>query len=330
VGTRRRSQRAREAWSGYFFISPWLIGFAVFILGPMVASFLLGFCRYNPSEVSSSIRWVGTANFVRMFTDDPIFYKSLWVTFKYSIISIPLQLVCGLGIALLMNRQARGIAFYRTSVYLPMVLGGVATSLIWLWLFSPSQGLINQGLASLYEFLGQDAWSTRIIAGVTQLLFGRAEEGSLLPGWTSSERGALPALILMTLWGLGGSMIINLAGLQSIPKMYYEAAEIDGAGRTGRFFRITLPLLSPTIFFNLVMGVIGSFQVFTQGFIMTGGGPNDATRFYVLYAYQNAFEFFRMGYASALAWVIFLIILMFTLLVVRSAPVWVYYEAQKR
>ena len=320
----------REALSGYFFISPWIIGFAVFILGPMAASLALSFCRYDPSSVQTTLKPVGLGNYLRLLREDPLFWKSLGVTLRYSVVSIPLQLCAGLALALLLNQKVRGIAGYRTAFYLPMVLGGVATSLVWLWLFSPSQGLINVGLAKLFAALGNDSLLTHAIARPLQFLFGSAEEGSLLPGWISSDRGALNSLILMSLWGVGGSMIINLAGLQAIPDVYYEAARIDGAGRWTRFWRITIPLLSPTIFFNLVMGVIGSFQVFTQGFVMTGGGPNDSTYFYVLYTYRNAFEFFRTGYASALAWMLFLIILGMTLLVIRSSSMWVFYEAQKR
>lgn len=327
---RFRGARVREALTGYLFISPWVIGFLVFVLGPMMTSLYLGFTRYNPSAVRESIRWVGLANYTRLFTEDPVFWKSLGVTAYYSLISIPLQLAGGLALAMLLNLRVRGIAFYRTAFYLPVVLGGVATSLIWLWLFSPTQGLINVGLLNLYDALGRDSVVTRIMAGAIQFVFGSAEEGSLLPGWTSSEAGALNALILMSLWGLGGSMIVNLAGLQGIPSVYYEAAHIDGAGPVRRFVSITLPLLSPTIFFNLVMGVIGSFQVFAQGLIMTQGGPNNATRFYVLYVYQNAFEFFQMGYASALAWVLFVIILTLTALVIWSSKGWVFYEAQRR
>lgn len=322
--------RYREALTGFFYISPWIVGFTIFVLGPMVASFVLAFCRYNPAELNSSINWIGFANYRRMLADDPVFWKSLWVTFRYSIVSIPLQLAGGLALAMLLNRELRGIALYRTAFYLPAVLGGVASSLIWLWLLSPSQGLINVGLGNLYDFLGRDSWGTRAIASVLTTLFGVSEEGSLLPGWTSSDRGALNALILMSLWGLGSSMIVNLAGLQGIPSVYYEAAHIDGAGPLRRFMSITLPLLSPTIFFNLIMGVIGSFQVFTQGYVMTGGGPNNATRFYVLYIYQNAFELFRMGYASALAWVLFAVILTLTLIIMKTSSGWVFYEARQR
>jgi len=330
VTKRVSKKRVREAASGYLFITPWLTGFMVFILGPMAASAILSFCRYDPSEVQGTIEWMGFANYARMFTEDPLFWKSLFITLKYSFISIPLQLSGGLALALLLNRHVRGIAFYRTAFYLPMVLGGVAISLLWLWLFSPSQGLINIGLAKVFDFFGQDSIVSHALAWPLQILFGKAGADSLLPGWISSERGALSSLILMSCWTLGGSMIINLAGLQAIPKTYYEAAEIDGAGRWTQFSRITIPLLSQTIFFNLVMGVIGSFQVFTQGLIMTGGGPNNSTCFYVLNTYRNAFEFFKMGYASALAWFLFLIILALTLLVVRSSSWWVFYEAQKR
>jgi len=322
--------RIREAATGYLFIAPWMVGFAVFVLGPMLASLYLSFTRYNPSAVRGAIQWAGLENYTRLLTEDPLFWKSLQVTAQYSLISIPLQLAGGLALALLLNQRVRGIAVYRAAFYLPVVLGGVAVSLIWLWLFSSSQGLINTALAGLFDALGRDSTATRVLSGALQAVFGRADETSLLPGWISSERGALNALILMSLWGLGGSMIINLAGLQSIPEVYYEAAHIDGAGPLTRFFRITLPLLSPTVLFNLIMGVIGSFQVFTQGYIMTRGGPDNATRFYALYIYQNAFEFFRMGYASALAWVLFLIILLLTLLVFRTSRGWVHYEAQRR
>lgn len=326
----RWTARTREAMQGYCCIAPWLLGFLVFVAGPMLASLVLSCCRYNPAEVQGSVRWLGLENYRRIFFHDPLFYKTLAVTARYAVLSIPLQLAGGLALALLLNRSLRGIAFYRAVFYMPVVLGGVATSLIWAWLFSPGQGLINAGLAKVYAFLGPDSWITAFLARPLLFVFGKLEADSLLPGWTASESGALNSLILMSLWTLGGSMIVNLAGLQAIPVSFYEAAEIDGAGPWTRFTRITLPLLSPTLFFNLVMGIIGSFQVFTQGFIMTQGGPNDATNFYMLYVYRNAFEFFKMGYASALAWILFVIILAITLLVVRSSSFWVYYEAQKR
>ncbi|MCP4645939.1 MAG: sugar ABC transporter permease, partial [bacterium] len=229
VGNGVSRQRVREAFSGYLFITPWIIGFCVFILGPMAASMSLSFCRYDPSAVRDTLRWVGLTNYRKLFTDDPLFWQSLYVTIKYSLISIPLQLVGGLALALLLNRQTRGITFYRTAFYLPMVLGGVAISLLWLWLFSPSQGLINIGLAKVFDFLGLDSWLSHAVAWPLQLVFGRADADTLLPGWISSERGALSSLILMSCWTLGGSMIINLAGLQAIPNVYYEAAKIDGA-----------------------------------------------------------------------------------------------------
>lgn len=324
------TSRTREALQGYCCIAPWVVGFLVFVAGPMVASLVLSWCRYNPSEINGSVRWLGWENYRKLFFDDPLFYKTLAVTAKYALVSIPLQLAGGLALALLLNRSLRGIWAYRAVFYLPMVIGGVATSLLWMWLFSPSQGLINIGLSKVYGFLGEDSWMSHALSWPLLFLFGRLDANSLLPGWTSSDHGALNSLILMSLWTLGGSMIVNLAGLQSIPVVFYEAAEIDGAGPWTRFTRITLPLLSPTLFFNLVMGVIGSFQVFTQGFIMTQGGPNDATNFYMLYVYRNAFEYFKMGYASALAWILFAIVLVLTLLVVRSSALWVHYEAQNR
>ena len=290
----------RDAIDGYLFILPWILGFLFFTIGPMLASFYFSFTDYSLLEPA---KWLGLANYRKMFTTDPKFGISLSVTFRYSIASVPLGMVLSLLVALLLNQKVPGIRFYRTAFYLPSLLGGVALTLIWMWIFSPAYGLLNAFLK----------------------LFGL--QGPL---WFQSERWALPGLIIMSLWGIGGRMIIFLAGLQNIPDHLYEAAEMDGAGSFRRFWHVTIPMLTPTIFFNLVIGIIGSLQTFAQAFIATRGGPNNATLFYALYLYTNAFEYFEMGYASALAWVLFAVILVLTLLVIKSSPMWVFYEGTLR
>jgi len=211
-------------------------------------------------------------------------------------------LIGGLALALLMNQKVRGIGLFRTIYYLPSVISGVAYVVLWMWMFHPRAGLIN----TLLAYLG--------ISG---------------PGWLASPDWALPAIVIMSLWGLGRSMIIYLAGLQGVPVHLYEAAALDGANTWQQFWSVTLPLLTPTIFFNLVLSIIGTAQTFTQAFVATNGGPLNATLFYVLYLYRQAFQLFHMGYASALAWVLFVIVLVLTLLVVRSGQSWVYYESQR-
>lgn len=294
------SATTREKLDGYLFIMPWIMGFLIFTIGPMVASFYFSFTDYSLLEPS---KWVGLDNYRKLFLTDPKFGISLSVTFRYSIASVPLGMILALLVALLLNQKVPGIRFYRTAFYLPSLLGGVALTLIWMWIFSPAYGLLNTFLK----------------------LFGL--EGPL---WFQSERWALPGLIIMSLWGIGGRMIIFLAGLQNIPDHLYEAAEMDGAGALRQFWHVTVPMLTPTIFFNLVMGIIGSLQTFAQAFIATQGGPNNATLFYALYLYNNAFQFFEMGYASAMAWILFAIILALTMLVLRSSPMWVFYEGTLR
>jgi multiple sugar transport system permease protein len=246
--------------------------------------------------------YIGLANYKELFSDWLILH-SLKVTLVYSVSSIPLSIALALALALLLNVRIRGILVFRTIYYIPVILGGVAVSLIWMLLFSTTYGLFNY-------------------------LLGLIGLGPIR--WLTSERWALWALVFMSLWGVGGSVIIFLAGLQNIPGHLYEAARIDGATTAQEFLYVTLPQLTPTIFFSLVMGIIGALQTFTQSFVMTGGGPNYATYFYVLYLYQNAFRDFRMGYASAMAWVLFVIILVLTALIFRSSPAWVYYESSLR
>jgi multiple sugar transport system permease protein len=288
----------REARTAYLLISPWIIGFLVFTLGPMVASMVFSFTDYS---IIKPMNFVGLANFVELLFGDYRFWHSLRVTLTYAIFAIPLGLTIGLMLALLLNAKVPGIALWRTVYYTPSVVSGVAVAILWAYLFNPQYGVINW----LLNFIG--------VKG---------------PGWLASPQWALWALILMSLWGVGGGMIIYLAGLQGIPTTLYEAAEVDGASKVQQFFKITLPLITPVLFYNLVIGIISTFQIFTSVYVMTGGGPVESTLFYNLYLYNNAFRYQRMGYASALAWVLFLIVLGLTMLVFRSSAMWVYYEGE--
>ncbi len=305
----RKAGSGEEARAGYAFISPWIIGTVVFLLGPMLVSLLLAFASW---DMISPARWVGVGNFAEMGHDDR-FWKSLSVTLIYTIFSVPLGVAGSLALALLLNTKIRGQSVFRTLFYLPAVASAVAASLIWLRLFNPESGLLNYflGVLHLNPLMGA--------LGLTDPTKGYVN-------WLGSEKTALGSLVVMSLWGIGGGMVIYLAGLQGIPQSYYEAAELDGANVWQKFRNVTLPLLTPTIFFTLIIGFIASFQTFTQGFVMTqGGGPNNATLFYTLYLYQNAFQFLKMGYASALGWVLFLIILAFTAVQLRMSK-WVHYE----
>lgn len=294
------SPRARrEAIAGYLFISPWLIGFLVFILGPIVASFYLSLTEY---AIVQPPVFIGFDNYRRLASDD-LFWQSLQVTTIYVGVSTPLLLALSFGVALLMNQRVSGMGIWRTIFYLPNLVPLVASTMLWLWIFNPQFGLLNAALR---------------LAGV---------DGPL---WLQSTRWALPALILMSLWSIGAPMLIYLAGLQGIPTDLYDAVAVDGGAAWAKFRTVTIPMMSPIIFFNLVLGLIAGFQVFAQPFIMTGGGPRYATLFYVLYLYDNAFRYFRMGYASALAWVLFMIILVLTILTFRWSAFWVYYEGEVR
>ncbi|MFP7334144.1 sugar ABC transporter permease [Shouchella clausii] len=288
--------RRSKTLAFYLFISPWLIGFLALAAGPMIYSFYMSFTEW---QVMGSAEWIGLENYERLFFHDPLFWKTMWNTFFYTFLGVPLGLAFGYLLAGLLNQKVKFMGVFRTIFYLPSIVPAVASSLLWVLIFQPEFGLAN----ALLDFIG-------------------------LPTsrWLLSESMVKPALIIMSLWGVGGGMIIYLAGLQGVPPSLYEAAEIDGAGKWRKFWHITIPMTSHVIFFNLIMGVIGSFQVFTQAYVMSGGGPNYASLFYVLYLYQNAFEFFNMGYASALAWILFVIILIFTLLQFKFFGKKVYYE----
>jgi multiple sugar transport system permease protein len=295
--------RRRLLWSeyrdAYLFLTPWLLGFVIFQAGPMVASLYFSMTRY---EMVTPPEWVGLAQFQKLFQDDR-FYLALYNSAFYVFVGVPTHLLLALFAAMLLNVQVKGTSFYRTLYYLPSIIPIVANSLLWAWMFSPDYGLIN-------NFLG--------IFGVPHTQ------------WLQDPAFAKPALIIMSWWTIGGQMVILLAGLQGVPDHLYEAASIDGAGAWHRFWAVTLPLLTPSLFFNLVVALIGAFQVFTQAYVMTHGGPQFSTLFYILFLYQNAFEDFKMGYASALAWVLFLIVLAITLIQFKVASRWVFYEGELR
>jgi multiple sugar transport system permease protein len=284
----------------YLCISPWLVGLFLFVLGPVLASLGISLTRW---DLLSPARFVGLANYRRMAVGDPLLWQSLRVTLTYTALYLPGELIGGLIIALLLNQRAPGIRLLRAAYYLPSVLSGVAFVVVWMWLLHPDAGLVNVFLS----------WV-----------------GIRGPRWLVDPRWALTSLWLMSLWGLGRTAIIYLAGLQTISRELYEAGVMDGAGPWHLFWRITIPLLTPTIFFNLVLGVIGTFQTFTSAYVATDGGPLNATLFYVLYLYRQAFQFLNMGYASAMAWALFFLVLALTLVIVRSAGSWVYYEGARR
>lgn len=297
-----RAER-RRAWrrsaTGLLWASPAILGFLLLYLGPMIASLGMSFTNWR---IVDTPQWVGLENWVNMFTSDPLFYQSLRVSATYALISVPLRLALALGIALLMNQKHKLVGLFRTIYYLPSVIAGVSVALLWSWVFHPEFGVINVLLYDLFHIQG--------------------------PRWLFDPNTALASIIIMSLWSVGGSMLVYLGGLQGVPSDLYDAADVDGAGGFSKFRHVTLPMISPVLFFNLVMGFINSFQAFTESFVMTGGGPVHSTRFFLLHLYQNAFIFFRMGYAAALSWALFVIILALTFFIFRSSSMWVFYEGE--
>lgn len=320
MGKPRMSRLARkEAIEGYVCILPWLLGFLMFTFGPIIFSIYIAMCDW---DIINPPKFIGLANFQQALFDDFRFAQAIKVTITYAIFALPLGLTGSLLVAILLNQNVRGMNWFRTIFYIPAVLPGIAVAMVWRWIFNPENGILNVFLRSKL-----------IPAGLPHFVDGKLTIPTLPvipepPAWLATPEWALPAFVIMSLWGIGGGMIIYLAGLQSIPTQLYEAAEIDGASPIQKFRKITLPMISPTIFFNLVMGVIGSFQVFTSSFVMTGGGPAYATLFYLLYLYQKAFMYFQMGYAAAMAWILFVIILVCTLVIFKTSAAWVYYEAE--
>lgn len=296
TGTRKRRRLDDDGIAGYLFLVPWFIGM-LFTVIPFGVSLYLAFTDYNLLQVPN---FTGFENFIRLF-EDPKIVKSAQVTLLYTVFAVPLGLLAALGVAMLLNRGVRGLPIYRSVFYLPSLIGGsVAVVMLWRAIFG-YEGIVNKALA----------------------VFGI--EG---PGWVTDPDWSMVTLITLSIWGFGGSMVIFLAGLRQIPRSYYEAASIDGAGAWRQFRSITAPLLSPVVFFNLVLGLIGSLQVFTQGYVFSGGsgGPADSTLFYNLYLYQQGFQRFDMGYASAMAWVMFVVIAAFTALNFLVSKYWVFYD----
>jgi multiple sugar transport system permease protein/multiple sugar transport system substrate-binding protein len=310
----------RQELGGYLLISPWLIGFLIFLAFPILLSFALSLSKWNGMSTLDHAQWAGLKNYSQLLGHDPRFLVSLKVTAYYALLAVPLGQAFALLAAMLMNLKLKGIGFFRGAWYLPSVLAGVGVAVLWSWVFDGDNGLLNAMLS----------WMS---GGIDSLLimFGLPEAGLSPPEWFGKDAGrwGAPAFALMNMWAVGGSMMIYLAGLKGIPQDLYEAAEIDGAGAWRRFRSVTLPMLSPVIFFNFIMAIIGSFQVFTQAFVMTGGEPGDLTRFYVLYLYNQAFDFYQMGYASAMAWLLLVLVLGLTLVVMRGSRRFVYYEALK-
>ena len=290
----------KENITGYLFAAPWFIGFAFFVVYAVYSAFYHGFTEYS---VLKAPEWIGLENYRQIFTDDKLFGKSLYNITYFSVFAVPLGIITAMLLAMLLNQKVIGLSVFRAVFYIPSVVPIVASSILWLWILNSQFGLLNVFLS----YLG--------ISG---------------PAWLASPRWSKPSLIIMQTWGVGGTMIIFLASLQDVPRQLYEAAEIDGANVWHRFRHVTVPMITPTIFFALVMGIIGTFQTFVQVYIITNGGPADSTLFYVLYLYNNAFRYFRMGYASALAVILFFIILALTLVIVATANRWVYYEAEGR
>lgn len=289
--------KIRENLIGYLFISPWLVGFLLFTLYPFCRSFYLSLTRYN---IIQEPKFIGFANYKMMLFQDDLFWKSLWVTLRYAIVAVPLVLVVGVLLALLLNINVKGMSVFRTIFYLPSIVPVVATTSIFMWILNPQVGLINRFL-KLFNIAGP-AWLTD-------------------PVWTPWT------LVFMAVWGAGGSMVIYLAGLKDIPLYLYEAATLDGAGVIKKTRMITLPMLTPVIFFNLVMGVINTFQYFTQAYMFSKGtgGPKDSTLFYALYMFQRSWKYMDMGYGSAMAWALFLIVMVFTTVIFRTQKKWVHY-----
>ncbi|BFH71518.1 MAG: sugar ABC transporter permease [Paenibacillus dendritiformis] len=312
VSTPEMRQGRRAGWSkkerhyvylGLAFASPWIIGFLVFTVYPFFGSLYFSLTDY---DLFSPPRWVGLDNYKQIIADSG-FYKSLGNTFFMAFISVPITLTCSLLIALLLNTKVKGINYYRTIFYLPSVIPIVASALLWTWMLNPDFGLINMALRAL---------------------------GLPDPAWLLDPRYTKPSLILMSLWGSGAGALIFLAALQGVPKQYYEAAQVDGANWWHRFWRITVPALSPIILFQLIMGLIGAFQIFTESYILAGGkvdggkslgGPDQSLLFYAVNLYQEAFVYLKMGYASALAWILFLIVLLITFVLLKTSGRWVYY-----
>ena len=291
-------RRQRLVWF-YIFISPWVFGYILWQAGPILASLGLSFAQYDAIGFP---RFIGLQNYSEMFKD-PLTWQSLKVTAIYTFGAVSVTLLGSLLLASLLNQKLPLLGLWRTVFYLPVLTSGVAVALLWSWLLQPDFGIVNGALSTFFHIQG--------------------------PQWFFDQTWVIPSFILMAFWNVGGPMLIYLAAMQGVPTQLYDAAKIDGAGAVARYRHVTLPMISPAIFFNVVLSVIGSFQVFTPAYVITQGGPNYGSYFYVYHLYEYAFSFFKLGYASALAWLLFVIILFFTLVLFRGSSIWVYYEGSR-
>lgn len=295
----RLKEKNRQRLNLYIFLSPWIVGFIIFTLYPIISSFFYSFTDYN---IVNPPKFIGLQNFKDLMNDD-LFFKSIKVTLYYTFLSVPLQLILSLALALLLNQKIPYIGFFRTALYLPSMVSGVVMSLLWLWIFNSEFGLLNY----LLSLIGIDG-----------------------PMWLMDENWAIPALILMSLWLTGSGMVVFLAALQGVPASLHEAAVLDGAGKWQQLKIITLPMISPIILFQFIIGIIDSFQTFTQAVVMTrNGGPHYATYFYVFNLYTNAFKNYKIGYASALAWLLLITVMILTYFIIKASDKYVYYEGGK-
>ena len=293
-------KRKKEAFYGILFAMPIILGFLIFVFAPLVVSLVMSLTDYN--VINAETHFIGWNNFKHLFDGTDLYFaKSLKVTAYYVLLSVPLQIIFSFCIALVLNSDIKGRSFFRTVFYLPTIVPAVASSIVWMMMFDPDTGFLNTILKAV---------------------------GLPASKWIYGENTAVPSLALMSLWTVGGTVVIFLAGLQNVPKELYEAVDVDGGGWFSKLKAVTIPMVSPTIFFNLIMSFISSFQVFSQAYIMTSGGPNNATLFYVYYMYREAFQYGNIGVASALGWILFVIILRLTMLVVRSSALWVFYDGE--
>ncbi|NLK07177.1 MAG: sugar ABC transporter permease [Firmicutes bacterium] len=293
-------QEKRALVMGLAFAAPWIIGFVLFVAYPVAASLYYSFTEFTGLDITG---FVGFGNYIEMLTRDELFHKSLYNTLYYLSLAVPLGFIVALCLAMLLNLKIREVSIYRTCVYIPNIIPAFAASFVWLWLLNPEYGLVNLVL----EQVG--IWG---------------------PGWVSDPRWSKFSIVLMAQWGAGGSAMIFLASLQDVPRSLYEVAELDGASAWRKFRYITLPMISPVILFHVIMALFGAFQVFTPAYIMTAGGPANSTLFYVLYLYRNAFNYGKMGYASAMAWLLFILALVTTLIVMKTSARFVYYQGEER
>lgn len=310
----KTNQTRKEAGTFYMFLLPWIIGFLIFTLGSVIASLVISFTKW---DVLTPGHFVGWRNFAELFAD-PRFLKSIWVTFFYTVWAVPLSVVFGLFVSMLLAKGIKGVAIFRALYYMPSIISGVATSILWINIFGP-KGLLNNFL------------SLKIVPWIQDGHFAWIAMYPNSDGWLITPELVLPAFIIMSVWAVGSSMIVYLAAIQGVPEAVYEAADIDGANSVKQFFKITLPLISPAIFYQLITGIIFSLQMFTQAFILNSGtgGPEDSGLFYGLYLYNNAFQYLNLGKASAMAWMLFIVVMIVTFINFKLANKWVYYESNK-